>query len=381
MRTVHPSIMIGAYRWDQDRVPRDEFDSRLGALHRVMDAQGWKAIIIFGDAAEHSALAHFSHFTPRLRWGMALLPRKGEPRLIAAMTPRDVPATKLMTWIAEVHSGSTWIKAFDPWLAQFDGNGPIDIGTVGFDQMWPPLFAAMQNSLGDRFQLHPADDAVAAVRSLRPRELSQIREASKVVNAAAAAIVKACADGKDIEACVLEGERTARLMAAQDVRTLTSFDGGRTLAPFRGAFEGKPDPLVAYIAVKQMGYWAESFVSAGAGKGDLRKRAQAGLDAVLRAATPGAGAGELHARAIAALGSHALHPALSGSIGRRIGLSLSEGGELTRDSRHALRPAEVYALHVGVHDPAAGGAFASAMIAMTANGSELLHRSPDSSAS
>ena len=71
---------------------------------------------------------------------------------------------------------------------------------------------------------------------------------------------------------------------------------------------------------------------------------------------------------------------LSGSIGHHIGLSLNEGGELTRDSRHALKPGEVYTLHVGAYDPASGGALTSAMIAITANGSDVLHRSPDASA-
>ena len=90
MRTVQPSIVIGSYSWDQDRLPRDEFQIRMDALSRAMDANGWQAVLIYGDAAEHAALAYFTNFTPRLRWGMALLPRQGEPRLIAAMSPRDI---------------------------------------------------------------------------------------------------------------------------------------------------------------------------------------------------------------------------------------------------------------------------------------------------
>ena len=46
MRTVQPSIVIGSYIWDQDRVPRDEFQIRTAALNRVMDANGWKAVLI-----------------------------------------------------------------------------------------------------------------------------------------------------------------------------------------------------------------------------------------------------------------------------------------------------------------------------------------------
>ena len=68
MRTVHPSIVIGSYVWDQDRVPRDEFQIRIDALNHAMDANGWKAVLIYGDAAEHSLLGYFSNFTPRLRF-------------------------------------------------------------------------------------------------------------------------------------------------------------------------------------------------------------------------------------------------------------------------------------------------------------------------
>jgi Xaa-Pro aminopeptidase len=380
MRTVHPSIIIGSYTWDQDRLPRDEFQIRMAELHHVMDAKGLKAVFVHGDAAEHSALAYFSNFAPRLRWGMALLPREGDPRLLISMSSRDVPAMKLMTWISDVLSGWIWESAFDPWLARLNVDHPINIGTVGFDLMRPPLFRSLEKSLGNRFHLHAVDADVTAVRSMRPRERSQLREASEVVRAAAATFVKAWRDGMGVEAAALEGEHTARLMAAQDVRTLVSFDGGRTLSPFRGSFEAKSEPLVGYIAVKHRGYWADMFVTAAAGAGAAQQRAQAGLDAVLRSANPGVTAAVLHAKAVGQLGALPLHPVLSGSVGHRIGLSPNEGGELTNDGHHTLKPGEVYTLHVGAYEPASGGALTSAMIVITANGADILHRSPDASA-
>jgi len=406
MRTVHPSIIIGSYVWDPDRVPRDEFQIRIGGLHRVMDANGWKAVLVYGDAAEHSALAWFTAFTTRLRWGMALIPREGEPRLLISMSSRDVPAMKLMTWIADVVSGWNWESAFDPWLARIAGEGPIDIGSVGFELMRPPLFESLRKSLGDRFRLHAADDVVAAVRTVRPRERSQISAASRLVQTAAAAFIEPWRLGVGIETAALAAERTARMAGAQDVRTLTSFDGGRTLAPFRGAFAPQArveDRMAGYIAVKYMGYWADVFVTglrrakfaAGGDRApadyvreyaraqesfpvvqELARRAQAGLRTLLSMAKPGVAAGALHAGATKALGPHAPHPVLSGNVGRRIGLSLNEGGEITADSRHTLAPGEVYSVHVGACDPQAGGALTSAMIAVTATGSEIIHLSP-----
>ena len=57
---------------------------------------------------------------------------------------------------------------------------------------------------------------------------------------------------------------------------------------------------------------------------------------------------------------------------------LNEGGEIRSDSRHVLKPGEVYSLAVGGYDPQAGGALTSAMVAITPAGSELLHVSPAS---
>jgi Xaa-Pro aminopeptidase len=335
-------------------------------------------VLVYGDAAEHSALAWFTGFTTRLRWGMGLIPREGEPRLLISMSSRDVPAMKLMTWIPDVLSGWTWESAFDPWLARFTGDGPIDIGSVGFDLMRPPLFQSLQKSLGNRFRLHAADQAVAAVRTIRPREVSQIRAASRIVQTAAAAFVEPWRLGMGVEAAALEGERTARMAAAQDVRTLVSFDGGRTLAPYAGAFAPQTDrqaPFAGYIAVKHMGYWADTFVTGLRSASDLHRRAQAGLRAMLDLAKPGVAAAALQAAATKELGSVAPHPVLSGSFGRRIGLSLNEGGEIRPDSHHALKPGEVYSLHVGARD-AQAGALTSVMIVVTATAAEIIHLSP-----
>jgi Xaa-Pro aminopeptidase len=378
MRTVHPCTMIGSYGWEQDRVPRDEFQIRMDALRGVMDAKGCSAMLVYGDAREHSELAYFTNFIPRHRWALALLPRQGEARLLVSMSSRDMPAQRLMTWIPDVVSAWTWESVFDPWLAGLGADAAADIGTVRFDLMRPPLMASLEKSLGNRFRLIAADTQVRA-RATRPRELSLIRDACTVVRAGAAAFMQAWRDGMGVEAAALAGERTARTLAAQDVRTLVSFDGGRTLAPFRGAFEPKPKgtPLFGYIAVKHKGYWAESFVCAADRPNDIHGRAQAGLAAALRSAGPGISAADLFGQATQPLGQSPLHPVLGASIGRRIGFSSNERNELRRDARHVLEVGEVYALHVGASDPQVGGAVASAMVAITPAGCELLVRSPE----
>jgi Xaa-Pro aminopeptidase len=339
-----------------------------------MDAKRCGAMLIYGDAQEHSELAYFTNFIPRHRWALALLPRQGDARLLVSMSSRDMPAQRLMTWIPDVLSAWNWESVFDPWLNGL-GADAADIGTVRFDLMRPPLMGSLEKSLGNRFRLVAADIEIRALRTTRPRELSQIRDACAVVQAGAAAFLQAWRDGMGVEAAALAGERRARALAAQDVRTLVSFDGGRTLAPFRGAFEPKPPgaALLGYIAVKHRGYWAESFVCDP--PSPMLDRAQAGLEAALKIVGPGIGAADFYARATHRLGGATLHPVLSGSIGRRIGFSSNEGSELRPDARHVLQAGDVYALHVGTSDPQ-GGAVVSAVVAITPKGCEVLVRSP-----
>jgi hypothetical protein len=287
-----------------------------------------------------------------------------------------MPAQRLMTWIPDVLSAWNWESGFDPWLADL-GPEAADIGTLRFDLMRPPLMQSVEKSLGNRFRLVGADGEVA--RPTRPRELSLIRDACTVIRAGAAAFVQAWRDGQGVEAAALAGERAARNLAAQDVRTLVSFDGGRTLAPFRGAFEPKPNsmPLLGYIAVKHRGYWTESFVGAADQANDRQRVAQAGLDAALRSVAPGIVAADLFAQSTRPLGKISLHPVLGGSVGRRIGLSPNEGSELRQDATHALVAGDVYALHVGAIDAQTGGAVASAIVVITDTGCEVLVRSPE----
>ena len=377
IQTVHPSTMIGAYSFEQDRVPRDEFQIRLRALNDMMDRKGLAAMLVYGDAREHSDLAYLTNFIPRHRWALALLPRQGEPRLLVSMSSRDMPAQRLMTWIPEVMSAWNWETAFDPWLANINPDGGADIGMVRFDLMRPALFQSIEKSLGNRFRLTEADAEVRA-RSTRPRELSLTRDACAVARSGAAFFLQAWHDGGGAETAALAGERRARALAAQDVRTLVSFDDGRTLAPFRGAFAPKSTAkrLLGYIAVKHRGYWAESFVAAAERPGALQERVETALNAALRLAAPGISGPALFAAGTEPLSGLTLHPALSGSVGRRIGLSAGEGCGLTRDAGHVLAVGDVYALHVGAREGETG-AIASAMVAITEGGSELLLRSPE----
>ena len=374
MLTVHPSIILGSYLWDEERLPRDEFDIRMGVIREAMAQRGWAGVLLYGDAREHGSLAWFTNFIPRMRWAMALIPAKGEPRLLASMSSRDIPAMRTMTWVPDVKSGWEW-RWFDEWVPTLGEGGTL--GTIGLDLMTPLLFGSVEKTLADRFKLEDGDDIVAAARvAQRPREIAILREAADIARASAGAIRDAWGKGEDIENAALAGERVARGRAVQDVRTLVSRDGGRTFQPYAARFEDRPKHLLAYVAVKYLGYWAEAYVESGAPQAQ-RGAATAALDSLIAGMTAGASLDGLAQAAQAKLGAP-LHPALTGLFGRRIGLTPNEGGEIGVGRTGSIQPNTVYALHAGTLDAAQGGAIASALVLTRAQGGiEVLFRSDE----
>lgn len=379
MHTMHPAILLGSYTWDQDRMPSDEYDIRMDAARALMAENGWRALFVYGDAQDYRLIGHLTNFVPRLRWAMAMLPFEGEPRLLVSMSSRDMPAMRQMTWIKDVHSGWAWQSVFDPWLESFcaaeDGD-PVRVGLTGQGLMRPGFAETLRASAGNRVALEPADEVfLPLVRTKRPRALAFVRDASRVVDAAADALVAAWRGGADGMHAAIAGERAARERSAYDVRVLFSVDGGRTLLPFYGLTEGRGDPMAAYVAVNYMGYWADAFVTAGSAGSEAERRVRAALDAMLAKAAPGAAAAALAEEAARALGGLARHPVVGEVFGHGIGLSLTEDPEISAASRAALEPGGVYSLRAGIADEAAGHALASAMVHVTPRGTEILRGS------
>ena len=367
MLTVHPSIMLGSYLWDEDLVPSDEFDLRMAPLKSAMAERGLSAMLVYGDAREHQALAYFTNFIPRMRWAIALFPAKGAPRLLASMSSRDMPAMRTMTWVPDVKSGWEW-KWFEEFAATLGESGRI--GSVGFDLMTPLLFNQLDKTLSTRFSLVACDDVGDAARSAqRPREIAIIRKASEIAGAAGDAIAAHWTSGDDLETAALAGERVARSLAVQDVRTLVSRDGGHTLEPYAARFDDRPEKLLAYVAVKYLGYWAETLVSVGAAQ-QSRGQASRALETLIDGLQAQAPVGPLARRVSELAGPQ--HPALQGSFGNRIGLSPNESRAIVASATDSVVPGTTYALRVGSPD----GAIASAMVVVKADGKhEILLRS------
>jgi Xaa-Pro aminopeptidase len=356
--------------FDSDRLLDDEYRNRLNAIYKKMDSRGQKALFVYGDASEHAELAYLTNFIPRMRWAMAMLPRDGEPRLVISISSRDMPAMRTMTWIKEVYSGWEW-KHVDQWIATLKESSPSGtVGALGFELMPEQLRANVARSLGKQFVLEDASDLIGDRSVKRPRELSLIRHGCGITEAALSVFKTAWVKGRDPERAALAAERHARMNAAQDVRTLVSFNEGRTLEPYRGNFNVKTGSLLGYIAVKYAGYWSDGFVNIGAPPYLVEKTRRA-LDTLIGACRPGVIANALPRDALAQLGSENLHPALGDGVGHAIGLSLHDGPEFDAKAHHLIKSGAVYTLQAGLAD-AHAGVLASALVHVTDRGSRVL---------
>ena len=370
MQSLLPCLRLGSYVFDADRLPDDVYKIRLDGIYREMDARGLKAIFVYGDAYEHAAIAYLTNFIPRMRWAIAMLPRHGEPRLLCSMSSRDMPAMRTMTWIKEVYSGWEW-KWFDQWIGKLKEDTPSGaIGKIGFELMPAKLLANVERSLGNGFSLEEASDLAGGRTSKRARELALIRQGCGITQSSLAVFCDAWRESHDPEQAALAAERHARMNAAQDARTLVSFNGGRTLEPYRGNFDVRTGSLVGYVAVKYAGYWSDGFVNVGAPAGEARTARRA-LGALVRDIRPGQSVNALHRQTIAALDGGDLHPALSGSVGHGIGLSLHEGPEFGSDTDGEVVAGGVYTLQVGTAGKTAG-VLASTMVHVTDAGTRVL---------
>src|SRR5262245_20998376 len=253
MLTMNPTLLVGPSDWDRARLPQEEFAARTAAFWREHPSAS--GAIVYGDRVNHAELAYLTHFTPKLEAALALIPRAGAAALLVGGGANMLQAAKPLTFVADLRPLRDVGKTVAQWAREQGGGGPVLIGGAAMPYA---LHRHVADVLGGELA-----DKTAALRALMrrksARELALLREACATLVAAVTAMGAAQGAGAKATEMILAGERAADRRGAQDVRSLFSLDGGRTLRPFETAIEHALDPLQVYMAVRQFGYWAEGF--------------------------------------------------------------------------------------------------------------------------
>jgi hypothetical protein len=368
MQTMHPTLLIGPSDWDARQTPRSEYDARLAALWRGHETAS--GAIVYGDSRDHAALSYLTHFTPKLEAAIALIPRRGEARMLIGGGPNMLPAAKPLTFISALAPLRDAAKTAGDWAR--DLNGETSLVLLGGNAMPHRLRRAMDQALGAGTRIEDGDAALQVrMRRKSPHEMQILRESCATLDAAVAALRDAARSNKSITDCILVAEHAALQRGAQDVRSLFSLDGGRTLRPFDIPIAARTDPLQAYVAVRHGGYWAEAFVRITAQHDRLQAKAGSVVRAMATEAKPGTSARRLREIIEGCRGGLRVHQLADRTCGSSIGLSLDEALLLTAEDT-ALEQGGIYSLRAGFIDAAGAGAIASAMVHVTENGPQLL---------
>jgi hypothetical protein len=369
MLTMNPTLLVGPADWDGARMPKEEFAARTAALWRGQPSAG--GAIIYGDRVNHAELAYLTHFTPKLEAALALIPRAGAATLLVGGGANMLHAAKPLTFVANLRPLRDVGKTVAQWAREQGGA----LVLIGGGAMPYALRREIADALGGELA-----DKTAALRALMrrksARELSLLRETCATLAAAVTAMGAAQGAGDSATSAILAGERAANRRGAQDVRTLFSRDGGRTLRPFETTVERVLDPLQVYVAVRQFGYWAEGFAVLAASPHPCAQRASDVLQSAVERMQAGGRCGEL-ARSIAqAVHPLTLHPVTARVAGNAIGLALEEHPLIAAGSEESFEDGGVYSLRIGLSD-ARSQAIVSAMVAVHGRGNEVLWSSPE----
>jgi Xaa-Pro aminopeptidase len=252
----HSVLKRGCSTWDPVEVPQAEFQARLDRVRQDMAQLGLDALVIFGDNYSFADLCYLTNYFPKVRGGVAVVPRAGAISLLLNIGSRDVPFAKTLTWVEDVRA-SNLIGADGAKLLIEKGFEKARLGLVDSGQGFPlPQLEEMKSALPE-VTWENVDGLFQPVRLQKTaRELAAMGAAARLLEEIcqdAAAFVK---PGRKEYEVVADIDRLARDKGAEDIRILA---GEKRLNPpsFKQA-ASLGSHWAVYLAVQHERYWAEA---------------------------------------------------------------------------------------------------------------------------
>ncbi len=367
MHVVQPAVLVGAYDWDDALLPRAEFDTRLKEVLGKVAAIGVSGLVVYGNKIDNAALAYLTNFTPKLDTAVALIAPDGSVRLHSAGSPHMMVNAQRLTWVDGVKPLRDAGKHIAEW-AETLAPGPLGLWTT--ESMPADLLPRLQAALPSR----PLRDVGAVLDPLLRRKSPVARRliqgACAMLGASSNALRQAFREGATARDAALAAEKAAAAAGAQDIRVLASLSKGGAPTAIDYPQSAKLDPLLAYLALRHAGYWADGFLTLAASPSATLSRAQDALNAMIAAARIGASVTDLKQAAAAKLSGLALHP-MAQEPAAGIGLSLAET-EAEPGGVKRLEEGRIYSLRAGAHHSETDNALVSAVIAPQASAAEIL---------
>ena len=263
----HSVLKRGCSTWDPKQVPAEVFQSRLKAAREQMARRNLDALVIYGDNYSFADLCYLTNYFPKVRGGIAVVPRDGAISLLLNIGSRDVPFAKTLTWVEDVRS-SNQVGGDGAKLLKEKGLEKTKIGLVDSGQGFPlPQLEEMKSSL-PQVSWQDCDSMLQPLRLVKTaQELAAMREAGRVLREICDGAGRFIRPGRKEYEIVADIDRLARDKGAEDIRILA---GEKRLNPpsfKQAAILG--DHWALYLAVQHERYWAEvgrTFILSGDAK-------------------------------------------------------------------------------------------------------------------
>ncbi|HUF41380.1 MAG TPA: M24 family metallopeptidase [Verrucomicrobiae bacterium] len=322
----HSVLKRGCSTWDPQKLPQEEFQARLDAVRKEMAQQALDVLVIYGDNFSFADLCYLTNYFPKVRGGIAVVPREGAMALLLNIGSRDVPFAKTLTWVEDVRA-SNQVGADGAKLLKEKGFEKAKIGLADSGKGFPlPQLEEMKAALAAA-SWQGCDGMIAPLRLIKTaRELEAMREAGRLLNEVCAGARDFIKPGRKEYEVVADIDRLARDKGAEDLRILA---GEKRLNPpsFKQA-AALGWHWTVYLAVQHERYWAEAgrtyFLSQDEKIEAAYRKAQEIVSAMARQLHPGSPVPAIGEAARCELGE--LHTAAS-AYGLANGIGLNQWEE------------------------------------------------------
>jgi Xaa-Pro aminopeptidase len=333
----HSVLKRGCSTWDQTLASEEEFHWRLDLVRRQMAAQDLPALVIYGDNYAFADLCYLTNYFPKVRGGIAVVPRAGAISLLLNIGSRDVPFAQTLTWVKDVRA-SNQLGADTAKLLRDKGLESARVGLVDSGRGLPLPHVEMMKAALPAMQWLPCDALIAPFREKKsPLELAAMRAAGRVLKQICEESSSVVTPGKKEYELIAAIDRLTRNKGAEDIRILA---GRKRLNPPSLKLSANiGSHWAVYVAVQHERYWAEAgrtFILAEDGKAQAAyQKAQEIVAAMASQLKPGTPTTAIDATARQALGERYATTALYG-FGNGIGLNQWEAPFLNENDAREI---------------------------------------------
>ncbi len=252
----HSVLKRGCSTWNPKEVPQAEFQSRLDVVRDQMARQNFDALVIYGDNYSFADLCYLTNYFPKVRGGIAVIPRVGALSLLLNIGSRDVPFAKTLTWVEDVRASNN-VGADGAKLLKEKGLEAAQVGLMDSGNGFPlPQLEEMKSALAS-VSWRTCDALMVSQRLVKTAsELGAMRAAGRLLKTVCSEAERFIKPGRKEYEILADIDRLARDQGAEDIRILT---GETRLNP--PSFK-LSTPLgghwAVYLAVQHERYWSEA---------------------------------------------------------------------------------------------------------------------------